>query len=223
MCIGFDRAFYPVEGRRNRPCGHRRGALQHVIDQALLIDRVIGGLEKKNKLISPEEKEIIAYHEAGHAICGWFLPYADPLVKVSIVPRGMAALGYAQYLPKEQYLYSTEQLLDSMCMALGGRAAQPHRSGCTSNSDLGGCGGERACDGRHRQRDCARNLSVRLVGGASAGRGGSARLALFRGANCGSSCFCDCAAGIECFQSPRQLAARFAGLEIEKCLLLAMP
>lgn len=88
------------------------------------IDRVIGGLEKKNKIISPEERKVVAYHEAGHAICGWFLPYADPLVKVSIVPRGMAALGYAQYLPKEQYLYSTEQLLDSMCMALGGRAAE---------------------------------------------------------------------------------------------------
>jgi AFG3 family protein len=88
------------------------------------IDRVIGGLEKKNKIISPEEKKVVAYHEAGHAICGWFLPFADPLVKVSIVPRGMAALGYAQYLPKEQYLYSTEQLLDSMCMALGGRAAE---------------------------------------------------------------------------------------------------
>ena len=63
------------------------------------IDRVIGGLEKKNKIIQPEEKKIIAYHEAGHALCGWFLEYAHPLVKVSIVPRGVAALGYAQYLP----------------------------------------------------------------------------------------------------------------------------
>ena len=88
------------------------------------IDRVIGGLEKKNKLISPEEKEIVAYHEAGHAVTGWFLEYADPLLKVSIVPRGVAALGYAQYLPKEQYLYRKEQLLDSMCMTLGGRAAE---------------------------------------------------------------------------------------------------
>lgn len=88
------------------------------------IDRVIGGLEKKNKLISPEEKKVVAYHEAGHALCGWFLEYADPLVKVSIVPRGIAALGYAQYLPKEQYLYSTEQLMDSMTMSLGGRAAE---------------------------------------------------------------------------------------------------
>ncbi len=88
------------------------------------IDRVIGGLEKKNKLISPEEKKVVAYHEAGHAICGWFLEYADPLVKVSIIPRGVAALGFAQYLPKEQYLYSTEQLMDSICMSLGGRAAE---------------------------------------------------------------------------------------------------
>ncbi len=88
------------------------------------IDRVIGGLEKKNKLISPEEKKIVAYHEAGHAVAGWFLEHADPLVKVSIVPRGVAALGYAQYLPKEQFLYQTEQLMDEMCMALGGRAAE---------------------------------------------------------------------------------------------------
>jgi AFG3 family protein len=88
------------------------------------IDREIGGLEKRNKLISPEEKEIVAYHEAGHAITGWFLEHANPLVKVSIVPRGIAALGYAQYLPKEQYLYRTEQLFDEMCMALGGRAAE---------------------------------------------------------------------------------------------------
>ncbi|WP_339605797.1 ATP-dependent zinc metalloprotease FtsH, partial [uncultured Roseivirga sp.] len=88
------------------------------------IDRVIGGLEKKNKLISPEEKKIVAYHEAGHAVAGWFLEHADPLVKVSIVPRGVAALGYAQYLPKEQFLYQTEQLMDEMCMTLGGRAAE---------------------------------------------------------------------------------------------------
>jgi len=88
------------------------------------IDRVIGGLEKKTKLISKEEKEIVAYHEAGHAVVGWYLEHADPLVKVSIVPRGIAALGYAQYLPREQYLYRTEKLLDEMCMSLGGRAAE---------------------------------------------------------------------------------------------------
>lgn len=88
------------------------------------IDRVIGGLEKKNKIILPEEKEIIAYHEAGHAICGWFLEHAYPLLKVTIVPRGTAALGYAQYTPKEQYLYNTDQLMDQICMTLGGRAAE---------------------------------------------------------------------------------------------------
>ena len=88
------------------------------------IDRVIGGLEKKNKIILPEEKEIIAYHEAGHAICGWFLEHAYPLLKVTIVPRGTAALGYAQYTPREQYLYNTDQLMDQLCMTLGGRAAE---------------------------------------------------------------------------------------------------
>src|SRR5665213_730080 len=88
------------------------------------IDRVIGGLEKKNTLISPEEKRVVAYHEAGHAIAGWFLEHTDPLVKVSIVPRGVASLGYAQYLPKEQFLYTIEQLEDGMCMTLGGRVAE---------------------------------------------------------------------------------------------------
>jgi len=67
---------------------------------------------------------VIAYHEAGHAICGWFLEHAYPLLKVTIVPRGTAALGYAQYTPKEQYLYTTEQLIDQLCMTLGGRAAE---------------------------------------------------------------------------------------------------
>jgi cell division protease FtsH len=88
------------------------------------VDRVIGGLEKKNKIISPEEKKIIAYHEAGHAVCGWYLEHAYPLLKVTIVPRGTAALGYAQYTPKEQYLYNTDQLNDQICMTLGGRASE---------------------------------------------------------------------------------------------------
>src|SRR5688572_4449698 len=88
------------------------------------VDRVIGGLEKKNKIISPEEKRIIAYHEAGHAICGWYLEHAYPLLKVTIVPRGTAALGYAQYTPKEQYLYNTDQLNDQIAMTLGGRASE---------------------------------------------------------------------------------------------------
>jgi AFG3 family protein len=88
------------------------------------LDRVIGGLEKKNKIISPDEKRIIAYHEAGHAICGWYLEHASPLVKVTIVPRGIGTLGYAQYLPKEEYIIRTEQLEDRMCMTFGGRAAE---------------------------------------------------------------------------------------------------
>src|SRR6187401_1286628 len=95
-----------------------------MIDFQDAIDRVIGGLEKKTKIISPEEKRIVAYHEAVHAVAGWFLEHADPLVKVSIVPRGVAALGYAQYLPKEQFLYQTDQLMDEMCMAFGGRVAE---------------------------------------------------------------------------------------------------
>ncbi len=88
------------------------------------VDRVIGGLEKKNKIISPDEKKIIAYHEAGHAVCGWYLEHAYPLLKVTIVPRGVAALGYAQYTAKEQYLYNIDQLFDQICMTLGGRASE---------------------------------------------------------------------------------------------------
>ena len=88
------------------------------------IDRVIGGLEKKNKLISPQEKEIVAYHESGHAITGWFLKHTDPVIKVSIVPRGLAALGYAQYLPEERYLYTSDGLFDRMVMMMGGRMAE---------------------------------------------------------------------------------------------------
>jgi len=107
-----------------------------MIDFQDAIDRVIGGLEKKNKIISPEEKKIVAYHEAGHAVAGWFLEHADPLIKVSIVPRGAAALGYAQYLPKEQYLYQTEQLIDEMCMALGGRASEEIMFGKISTGAL---------------------------------------------------------------------------------------
>ena len=95
-----------------------------MIDFERAIDRVIGGLEKKNKLISPDEKKIVAYHEAGHAVAGWFREYTDPVVKVSIVPRGMAALGYAQSLPQERYLYTREALIDRMVMTMGGRVAE---------------------------------------------------------------------------------------------------
>merc|ERR1712142_126191 len=87
------------------------------------IERVVAGLEKKTNVLQPEEKKTVAYHEAGHAVAGWFLEHADPLLKVSIIPRGKG-LGYAMYLPKEQYLYTTEQLFDRMCMTLGGRAAE---------------------------------------------------------------------------------------------------
>ena len=95
-----------------------------MVDFEKSIDRVIAGLEKKNKLISPDEKKIVAYHEAGHAITGWYLKYTDPVVKVSIIPRGLAALGYAQYLPEERYLYTREALIDRMIMAMGGRVAE---------------------------------------------------------------------------------------------------
>ncbi|KAH6584340.1 hypothetical protein BASA61_007505 [Batrachochytrium salamandrivorans] len=88
------------------------------------IERVIAGLEKRSRVLSPNEKSIVAHHEAGHAVAGWFLEHAHPLLKVSIIPRGMGALGYAQYLPKEEYLQSTSQMLDMMCMTLGGRVSE---------------------------------------------------------------------------------------------------
>jgi len=87
------------------------------------VDRIVGGLEKKNKIISPKEKKTIAYHEAGHATVSWMLEHAAPLVKVTIVPRGRS-LGAAWYLPEERQIVSTEQILDEMCAALGGRAAE---------------------------------------------------------------------------------------------------
>jgi len=89
------------------------------------IERVIGGLEKKSLVLSPEEKKTVAYHEAGHAICGWYFKYADPLLKVSIIPRGQGALGYAQYLPSgDTYLMNVNQLMDRMAMTLGGRVSE---------------------------------------------------------------------------------------------------
>eukprot|EP00062_Callorhinchus_milii_P025104 gi/632985719/ref/XP_007909841.1/ PREDICTED: AFG3-like protein 2 [Callorhinchus milii] len=95
--------------------------IQKHFEQA--IERVIGGLEKKTQILQPGEKKTVAYHEAGHAVSGWYLEHADPSLKVSIIPRGKG-LGYAQYLPKEQYLYTKEQLLDRMCMTLGGRVSE---------------------------------------------------------------------------------------------------
>lgn len=87
------------------------------------VDRIIGGLEKKNKIIKPQEKKRIAFHEAGHATASWLLEHAAPLVKVTIVPRGQS-LGAAWYLPEERQITTTEQMLDEMCAALGGRAAE---------------------------------------------------------------------------------------------------
>ncbi|XP_047310127.1 ATP-dependent zinc metalloprotease FTSH 10, mitochondrial-like [Impatiens glandulifera] len=88
------------------------------------IDRVIGGLEKRNKVISQLERRTVAYHESGHAVVGWFLEHAEPLLKVTIVPRGTAALGFAQYVPNENLLMTKEQMFDMTCMTLGGRAAE---------------------------------------------------------------------------------------------------
>lgn len=89
------------------------------------IERTIGGLEKKSLVLSPEEKKTVAYHEAGHAICGWFFKWADPLLKVSIIPRGQGALGYAQYLPAgDTYLMNVNQLMDRMAMTLAGRVSE---------------------------------------------------------------------------------------------------
>jgi len=87
------------------------------------VDRIIGGLEKRTKIISEEEKRTIAFHEAGHAVVSWLVEFASPLVKVSIVPRGQS-LGAAWYLPEERQITTTEQMLDEMCAALGGRAAE---------------------------------------------------------------------------------------------------
>jgi len=87
------------------------------------VDRIVGGLEKKNKIITKSEKKAIAFHEAGHATISWLLEYAHPLIKVTIVPRGQS-LGAAWYLPEERSITTTEQILDEMCSALGGRAAE---------------------------------------------------------------------------------------------------
>ena len=97
-------------------------AIQHQ-DFLDAVDRIVGGLEKKNKVITPKEKKVIAYHEAGHATVSWMLEHAAPLVKVTIVPRGQS-LGAAWYLPAERMIVQTEQMLDEMCATLGGRAAE---------------------------------------------------------------------------------------------------
>ena len=99
------------------------------------VDRIVGGIEKKNKIITPDEKKAIAYHEAGHATISWLLEYAHPLVKVTIVPRGHS-LGAAWYLPEERSITTTEQILDEMCSALGGRASEKITFGKISTGAL---------------------------------------------------------------------------------------
>jgi cell division protease FtsH len=99
------------------------------------VDRVVGGLEKKNKLITPSEKKVIAFHEAGHALVSWLLEYAHPLVKVTIVPRGKS-LGAAWYLPEERQITTPEQMMDEICAALGGRASEEVMFGKISTGAL---------------------------------------------------------------------------------------
>lgn len=99
------------------------------------VDRIVGGMEKKNKVISPQEKKTIAYHEAGHATVSWLLEHANPLVKVTIIPRGKS-LGAAWYLPEERKLTTTEQILDELCSALGGRASEEINFGKISTGAL---------------------------------------------------------------------------------------
>lgn len=101
----------------------RKGESVLVEDFEKATDRIIGGLES-NKIMSDAERQIVAHHEAGHAVAGWFLEHADPLLKVTIIPRTSGALGFAQYLPKETFLRTQDQIMDIVCMALAGRAAE---------------------------------------------------------------------------------------------------
>jgi cell division protease FtsH len=99
------------------------------------IDRIVGGLERRSKIISPQEKRTIAFHEAGHATVSWLLPNANPLLKVTIIPRG-SALGAAWYLPEERQITTTEQMMDEMAATLGGRAAEEIINGRISTGAL---------------------------------------------------------------------------------------
>jgi AFG3 family protein len=101
----------------------RKGDSVSILDFEKATDRIIGGLES-NKIMSDKERQIVAHHEAGHAVAGWFLEHADPLLKVTIIPRTSGALGFAQYLPKEVFLRTQEQIMDIVSMALAGRAAE---------------------------------------------------------------------------------------------------
>ena len=109
-------------------------AVVEMADFEAAIDRITGGLEKKSAVIPPHERAKVAYHEAGHALVGWFLEHCEPLLKVSIVPRGSGALGFSKYLPREQFLYTVEQLEDRMCVSLGGRVAEQLKFGVSSSN-----------------------------------------------------------------------------------------
>ena len=129
----------------NEAAGHLNPSVgEKHFEQA--IERVIGGLEKKTQVLQPGEKMTVAYQEAGHVVAGWFLEHADPLLKVSIVPR-LKGLGDAQCLPREQYLYTREQLFDRMCAMLGGR-------GLSSCSWAGHHGGPGRPEEGHPERLC---------------------------------------------------------------------
>lgn len=111
----------------NEAALHAARTCQKVVKTADLeyaVERLVGGTEKRSSSITQVDRRTVAYHEAGHAIVGWMLPESDVLLKVTIVPRTSLALGFAQYTPKDQKLYSKENLLDKVCMALGGRAAE---------------------------------------------------------------------------------------------------
>uniref|UniRef100_A0A1B6DUN7 AAA+ ATPase domain-containing protein n=1 Tax=Clastoptera arizonana TaxID=38151 RepID=A0A1B6DUN7_9HEMI len=94
------------------------------LDLEYAVERVVGGTEKRSHAMSPQEKSVVAYHESGHALVGWLLPHTDALLKVTIVPRTNLALGFAQYTPNDQKLYTKEEMFDRMCMTLGGRVAE---------------------------------------------------------------------------------------------------
>ncbi|XP_071540541.1 mitochondrial inner membrane m-AAA protease component paraplegin [Panulirus ornatus] len=94
------------------------------LDLEYAVERVVGGTEKRSQALSPEDRRVVAYHESGHALLGWLLKHTDALLKVTIVPRTNQALGFAQYIPKDQKLYTQEEIFERMCMALGGRVAE---------------------------------------------------------------------------------------------------
>ena len=95
-----------------------------MIDFEMATERIIGGVEKKSQLITKETRRTVAYHECGHGVVSWFMKHANPLLKLTIIPRSKGALGFAQYLPNEQQMYTRQKLLDEICVILGGRVSE---------------------------------------------------------------------------------------------------